>query len=170
MPELTITDVKDLYPDVFAVISKEGYDKGLAEGMAKGIEDGLKTGAEQERTRIKALEAVIAKADLPDKTSLDAMKYDGITTAEQAALKVLDAQAEYKKTALQSYKDEHKTIVDPAEPKEETEQKKDFTALVTDYQAEHRCSKAEAIRAVAKSNPEAHETYVAGLKPVKKED
>lgn len=171
MPELTVKDVKDLYPDVHAAILQEGYDKGLAEGTAKGLEDGIRSGAEKERSRIQAVEGVIAKADLPDKTVLDAMKYDGSTTAEQAAMRVLNAQDEYKKTALQSFKDEHKTVVDPADPKEKVETKKDFMSLVADYQQEHTCSKAEAIRAVAKTNPEAHEDYVASLRPkTKKED
>ena len=36
--------------------------------------------------------------------------------------------------------------------------------FVAEYKAEKNCSQGEAVKAVAKANPEAHEKYVADLK------
>lgn len=39
---------------------------------------------------------------------------------------------------------------------------KDFMALVAEYQAIHKCKKSEAMKAIAATNPGAHETWVMG--------
>lgn len=64
------------HAELVAAIRAEGHAEGLAAGRAEG--------ASAERARIQAVEA----AALPGcETLVTALKYDGVTTAEQAALK-----------------------------------------------------------------------------------
>jgi hypothetical protein len=49
-------------------------------------------------------------------------------------------------------------------------QNKDFNVLVAEYMATNQCTRSAAIKATVVAHPEAHEKYLASLKPSKKED
>jgi ClpP class serine protease len=84
--KLTMTDITretlaSDYPDLAKALTDEGY--------AAGLEAGKALGAEAERTRIQGIEALA----MPGHEDLiAALKYDGSTTAEQAAVQILGAE------------------------------------------------------------------------------
>jgi ClpP class serine protease len=69
------------HPDLFKAITEESYAAGLNAGIAQG--------AEAERTRIQGIEAL---ATLGHDKLIAEFKYDGKTTASDAALKILTAE------------------------------------------------------------------------------
>ena len=93
----TITEFKEKYSDIYQAVIKEGSDEGYARGLEDGLEggrregreDGILEGAAAERERIRAVEAQL----IPGHENLiENLKYDGETTGEQAAVKVLQAE------------------------------------------------------------------------------
>lgn len=163
----TASELREAYPDVIAVIEQEAHKKGYDEGHTRGRTEGLASGAETERERIKAIEGL----SLAGHEKLVAeMKYDGKTTAAEAAVKVLTAEKGLRETKLQTFKEESPPVVPGAEIPPDREEKKDFNALVDAYQKEKGCSRTEAIKAVVAAHPDAHEAYLASMKPTKKED
>lgn len=104
---MDLKEIKKTYPDVYQAIfdegSKEGYSKGLVEGEAaafekgktEGQELGIKMGADAERKRIQDVEAQL----LPGHEALIAeLKFDGTTTGEQAAVRVLQGETILRET------------------------------------------------------------------------
>ena len=84
---ITKEEFKAAYPELFALIEKEAFEKGVLEGVEKG----KLSGAESERERIKGVEEQL----LPGHESLIlTLKYDGKTTGAEAAVKVLKAEKE----------------------------------------------------------------------------
>jgi hypothetical protein len=157
--DLTVKDVKDLYPEIHEAILKEGFEAGLTEGTAKGNAEGAKIGAEAERKRIQDVESQC----IPGHEKLIAdLKYDGKTTGPEAAVKVLAAEKEARIGYLKNMKEGAPKVVDqPAVGAGEAlPADGDFEAEVTKYQEEHKCKRSEAIVAVAKAKPELHEKYL----------
>ncbi|MEN6616622.1 MAG: hypothetical protein ABFD12_08710 [Syntrophorhabdus sp.] len=111
--ELTIEILKTAYSDIHAAVLKEGYDKGLSEGMAKGRDEGFKAGSDQERSRIKGIEdgALPGHEDL-----VSTMKWDGKTTPEQAAVKILHAEKTMRDTKLESFQKDAPPVVPAVDP------------------------------------------------------
>lgn len=102
------------FPDVFKAIEDKGYVKGCIDGDTKGKKEGhingFNAGAEAERKRIKDVESQM----LPGHEALiESMKADGKTTGEQAAIAVLNAEREKRKTRLQVLED---TALKPVPP------------------------------------------------------
>lgn len=64
-------------------------DKARTEGHAAGRAEGMKAGAEAERARILGIEKI---APAGHETLVAALKADGTTTPEQAAMKILEAE------------------------------------------------------------------------------
>lgn len=94
------------FPDVFQAVKNQGFgigvEKGTADGFKEGHTKGFCAGAESERQRIKAVEA----QSLPGHEALiEQLKADGKTTGEQAAIAVLNAEKEKRKTRLQTLQD-----------------------------------------------------------------
>ena len=94
---MDLKEFKEKYPDIAEALIAEGREEGknlgFEEGKAAGIEEGKiigrKEGAEAERKRIKAVE----EQTLPGHEALiEQLKWDGTTTGEQAAVKVLQAE------------------------------------------------------------------------------
>lgn len=98
---MDINDFKAKYPDLYKTIFDEGRLAGSAGGFAKGEETGLKKGksegrkegladgAQAERERIQSVEAQL----IPGHEKLiQALKFDGETTGEQAAVQILQAE------------------------------------------------------------------------------
>lgn len=170
MPELTVQDVKDLYPDVYGVIQKEGFDKGLAEGKEAGRTEGVKEGAEAERTRIQAIDAVekepISKGHI---ALIQGMKFDGESTADKVKLAVLDAENEAMKTRAKDFKGEDLPKVSGTDAGDGRQKEKEKADSETPEQAVDRLTKerkekdkityTEAMRLVMKENPDLAKAY-----------
>jgi len=105
---MDLKEFKEKYPDLYKLIFEEGQKagkaEGLAEGEAAGIEEGkaeaqeeaLATGAQAERERIKGIEDLA----MPGHEALiQTMKFDGETTPAAAAIKLVQAENEVRKTA-----------------------------------------------------------------------
>lgn len=81
MTNITREIVASDYPDIAKALTDEGYAAGLIEGK--------KLGAQDERTRIQGIEALA----MPGHDALIAqLKFDGSTTTEQAAVKIVLAE------------------------------------------------------------------------------
>lgn len=91
--QLTMTDItRDTiasdYPDIAKALTDDGYAAGLIAGRAQG--------AEAERNRIQGIEALA----MPGHDALIAqLKFDGATTAAEAALQIIAAEKE-NRTAM----------------------------------------------------------------------
>lgn len=93
----TIEELTERYPSLVAEIRTQtrqegleaGKEAGTKEGRTAGYQDGLTTGAERERTRIKAVRAQHLAGH---EKLIEACMFDGSTTGEQAAAKVLEAE------------------------------------------------------------------------------
>ncbi len=168
--ELTADMVKEGHTAVFDQIFAMGKESGAvvvddgSEHYNRGLEEGKKlgaqAGAQAERERILAIE----EQSLPGHEALiEEMKADGVTSGPQAAVKVLQAEKEKKKAGLTTlYTEAQGPInqgISQADESSGGETKKDFKVLVSEYQEEHKCSKTDAMKAIAKSHPEEHAAY-----------
>ncbi len=106
---MTLNELKvespDLYNAVFEEGKKEGHAAGLVEGKAVGLEKGKTEtqdqakvdGATAERERIQGVEAQLIPGH---ETLIQDMKFDGKTTGEQAAVKILAAEKTLREGVL----------------------------------------------------------------------
>ncbi len=123
-------------------------------------------GAMAERERIKGIE----EAALPGYEAIVAeAKADGRSTGADVALKIVKAENQVRARKLEEIRSDGPlpvpaVAVDGVPPPQE-EKEKGFMALVDDHQAEKKCSRGEAIKAVASSHPEAHGKWLAEQRP-----
>ncbi len=154
--EITIESLKQAYPDLISKMEQEAFNKGYSEGMAKGVEDGIKSGAESERARIKAVEESI----LPGHEELIAsLKYDGKTTGEQAAVRVLQAEKTLRKTALDEYNADTPPVVNSVDATG-TEERTTEENLPSDEKAKKAWGKDAALRAEYSNDFEAYMAFI----------
>ena len=169
---MDINDFKSKYPDLYQAVfnegsaegEKKGFDKGAIAGVEKGKaenQDQAKAdGAKAERERIQSVETQL----IPGHEALiQDMKFDGKTTGEQAAVKILAAEKTLRETVLTKLdKDAPEPVATVLVPDVEAAaaEKKDFEQLVADYQKEHNCARGKAISAVAREYPEKHTEYI----------
>jgi signal peptide peptidase SppA len=123
-------------------------------------------GAQAERERIKGIE----EAALPGYERIVAeAKADGKSTGADVALKIVKAENQVRGKKLEEIRGEAPKPVPAAAvdgvPPPEGKKEKGFMALVDDHQAEEKCSRGEAVKAVATSHPEAHEKWLAEQRP-----
>jgi len=86
--DITREFLNEKHPDLVTAIQDEAMKKGIAQG------------AQQERERIQA----VADQLIPGHENLiAALKFDGQTTGEQAAVKVLQAEKEIRATARKDF-------------------------------------------------------------------
>ena len=94
------------FPDVFKAIEEKGRIVGLTEGKESGFKEGhskgFNAGAEAERNRIASVEAQCLTGH---EALIAQLKADGKTTGEQAAIAVLNAEKEKRKTRMQILED-----------------------------------------------------------------
>lgn len=108
--KITKDQFKAAYPDLFAEIEKEAFEKGVSEGTAKGKADG----AEAERNRIKGVEDQLIPGH---EVLIGELKYDGKTSGPEAAVLVLKKERELMKTKRENIlEDGKKTKVPDANP------------------------------------------------------
>jgi hypothetical protein len=107
MDQLTKETLKELYPEIHAAVFDEGRVAGHAAGLAAGKTEGLSTGAETERTRIKGVFGMFCRKDGQLVAGLEVLgaelMFDGTTTAEQAAVRIVAKERETGASLLSSF-------------------------------------------------------------------
>ena len=88
MNDITRDTIASDYPDIAKAFTDEGYAAGLAAGRSQG--------AEAERSRIQGIEALAMHGH---EALIAQIKFDGATTAAEAALKIIAAEKE-NRTAM----------------------------------------------------------------------
>lgn len=163
MKDLTIETLKKDREDLYTKIFDLGKD-AVREEFEKKLDDARNAAAKAERERIQAVEA----QTLPGHEKLiKEMMYDGKTTGDQAAARIVQAQREMGAGKLDSLKGDKKGINVPITnpPKDGDDDDgasavEQFDAKVKAYQGENKCSRADAVRAVAKADPDLHKRYI----------
>lgn len=104
------------FPDIYRAIEEKGRIVGLSEGKESGFKEGhskgFNAGAEAERKRIEAVEA---QCLVGHEALIAQFKADGKTTGEQAAIAVLNAEKEKRKTRMQVLEDSAIKPVTPSD-------------------------------------------------------
>lgn len=143
--------IKEQYP--------EGYQEIFELGMQSVDVDAIRAGAaadggDQERARVLA----ILKADGDPVVTRQAIE-DG-RPVEQAYGDFFLAEKSRRETALQQYSTEGpESAGHGAKPKEQPSGG-DFMALVDNHQAEKKCSRTEALSAIASRHPALHQAWL----------
>lgn len=138
---VTKESLTEAYPELIAEIQKESQEKGFSEGeakmkegMAQAIEKARKEGVAAEQARIKAVRAL----SIPGHEALiETLMFDGETTGEQAAMKVLTAEKTLRESKLAAFQAEGKEINVPVSDSADVQsamKRADFNALSTDKQ------------------------------------
>ena len=156
---MTVEDLKEKRPDLYQAVidegKKAGYDEGFEAGVDAGLEQGRKEGADVERARVQAVKEQM----IPGHEALiESLMFDGETTGEQAAVKVLAAEKTIRKDRHDAFKEDGRDVqvahaateevadvVTPAAKRER---------LVNDYMTEHNAGYRDAVLAVSKEHPE----------------
>ena len=106
--------LSEKFPDVFKAIEEKGHIVGLTEGKETGFKEGhskgFNAGSAAERKRIASVEA---QCLVGHEALIAQLKADGKTTGEQAAIMVLNAEKEKRKTRLQALEE---TSIKPVPP------------------------------------------------------
>ena len=157
MPELTVKELKEAYPEIYQAI----FDQGFSDGKAltdKARSDGAIQGAESERNRIKSVEDQF----MPGHEDLvAALKYDGVTTGPEAAVKIVAAEKLLRSGKLTAFTEEHTKLaaipVPPMVDAKKTES--DDSALSPEDRAKKVWDADPAIRAEFKNDFNAYRAF-----------
>ena len=152
--EFTKDTFKAAFPDLFAEIQKEAFEKGVSEGVVKGKADG----AEAERNRIKGVEDQLIPGH---EVLIGELKYDGKTTGPEAAVLVLKKERELMRTKREDILEDGKKVKvkdaippDP-EQKAKVDPDKELEAKVKEKMAgDPKLDYSTALILVQKENPE----------------
>jgi len=145
--DVNVKILQEEHPEVF----KEIHDAAYAEG--------LKTGKEAELERIKSVEEQLVPGH---EELIAALKFDGKTTGAEAAVKIIAAEKVMRDKKLEEIREDAIEPVAHANSPEVEIAKGEpsFMQLVEEYMKDADCSKAAAIREMAKKHPEAHKKYI----------
>lgn len=161
--KMELSELKTKYPALYQAVLAEGVDQGKKEGFASGKLEGVKEGAESERKRIADMEAMLIPGH---ETLLAEYKADANCPAADFAMKQSVAEKKLRDDILAKLKaDAVKPVThdNPPEPGQDAAAqagKEEFMADVEKYRAENKCSKSEAVRAIAINKPELHAAYI----------
>ena len=108
---MNIEELKAKHPDLYKSIFEDGKTTGHGEGHKAGLEEGLeqgrKEGADQEMARIKSVKDQM----IPGHEALvETLMFDGATTGEQAAVKILAVEKQIKDKKLDNFKEDGEDI------------------------------------------------------------
>lgn len=166
LEKITVELMKEKYPDIVSELTTQAFQDGVVKGsdkaFAKGKEEGLEEGKRLERERIKAVEAMA----MPGHEKLiEAMKFDGKTEGNEAAVKILQAEKTRMATMMDDRRKDGKHIVpDPAirgaESDAELETQEKFMDKAEAYKKQHNCTTGQAVKAMAKAFPDLHKEYI----------
>jgi len=145
--EMDIT--KEMISEKHPQIADAFRDEGFKIAEEAGSEANKKVGAEAERKRIKDVEA---QCLVGHEALIETLKFDGVTTGPEAAVKVLIAEKSLQSKTAEGISKDAGGAVDFAEPGdketgETTEAKGD--RLVQEYMTLHKCDYREALLAVS---------------------
>ena len=118
-PAITREFLTANHPDIVQAI----LDEGIAQGMAQGTENGEKAGADKERARIQS---VFAQSLPGHEKLINTLAFDGETTGEQAAVKILAVEKQARGNHLRSAQEELKPVDEPAAPDGEASEDKNL--------------------------------------------
>lgn len=159
--DMTGKDFKAQHPKAYAALVTD-VTAGLMN--ADDVEAKVNEGIKAETERILDLDKL--SAAMPgNEPMIEGFKKDRAITAEKAALQVIAAHGE-RLNGIKAAQDEDAAELNKV-PGSNTGAgdggavKKDFTALVAEYQAEHKCTISKAIKATVKENPKVHAAYIA---------
>lgn len=149
---MDLEKLKADHPDLVASIEAAAKQGMVAESAVK-----------EERDRICVLVSA-AFGEEPGK-KFAAVVEKGLTAEDIQSLGISFIDASAYETGIESREKILEALKDVGtKPLGKTEgdasDRKDFETLVAEYQAENGCKKSEAIKAIAKSNPEAHAAYI----------
>jgi hypothetical protein len=161
---MTQQELKAAYPDLYAAIDKAAYDSGFTAGTEQGRDEGTKTGADTERARIQAVEAQL----LPGHDALIyGLKFDGVTTGPEAAVKVLIAEKAAQGTRIAALEKDKGVVIpstdssqaEAAGLKEKEKEKEDDARTATeklqaiiDEKQKSGLSASDALKAAQREN------------------
>ena len=154
--KINLQEVKEKYPDVYQAIFDEGKAAGIEEGKKIGHKEGLAEatreaeekaraeGAKAERERIQSVEAQL----IPGHEALiKDLKYDGETTGEQAAVKILAAEKKMRQTtAGQLDTDAPPPVTNPPAPEVEGTKTQEDTSRPIEERAKEEWDKDAKLR------------------------
>lgn len=146
--EMNITELLEQFPDLHA----EVLALGVAQGLETGRVEGHELGVADERKRVQSL--------------LDAGAEDGaVRLAIDNGTAPADAYKVFFEAEKQKRIDALATLADNAPEAQgqnltNTDGPRPFMDLVNEYQAEKKCSKAEAMKAITAAFPESHKAYL----------
>lgn len=157
--DITAEGLRTAYPDIIKALEKAAFDNGYSSGLTKGMDEGLKTGADKERSRIQAVEGSL----LPGHEKLiESMKFDGVTTGEQAAVKILQAEKTLRETKLTAYKEDAPMVVAAVDAAQTEATKTEAQArgeLMTEDQFKAAWNKDNTLRAEFGNDFDAYKAY-----------
>ncbi|MFA6054030.1 MAG: S49 family peptidase [Thermodesulfovibrionales bacterium] len=159
---MTKEELKAQRPDIYNAIVEEGRLSGHAAGLSEGIKKGEKEGAAAETARAKAVKEQL----IPGHEALiETLMFDGVTTGEQAAVRILAAEKTLRSTKADDLKADAAAAgkVPTDDGSAAAAVIKDFDALVNDHMTANKCSKAVAMSAIAKSNPAEHAAWLTKI-------
>lgn len=171
--KLTLSEFKEAYPEMHDSIYREGFDMGSTDGYGRGKADGVKEGAESERSRIQSIDEQATGFPRHD-ALVSSLKYDGVTTGPEAAVKILAAEKELRGKKLADFQEDNaKLIAAPVvvdEPKIEEQKKpaaEQFAGLVQEkMSANPNMSYAQALALVSQENKDLSQELLAATRPV----
>jgi hypothetical protein len=166
--DLTKEQLKEAYPDLYAVITDEARSAGMIQGLETGRAEGIAAGGAAERSRIMGIEG-LARAG--HESLITALKWDGVTMPEQAALKILEAETALRETKLAAFRAEHTIVVaasdaagaDEAATAAQAAEEEDKTVPVEE-RAKKKWDADPKLRARYQMAPKPFEAYVAFLR------
>lgn len=166
--DMELNEFKTKYPALYQDVLAEGIDQGKKEGVATGKAEGVREGAESERKRITDMEGMLLQGH---EALLAECKKDSNCTATDFAMKQTVAEKKLRDDALEKLKAEapkpagHDNPPEPGGDAASRAGKEEFMAEVDKYQAEKKCSRREALKAVAAEKPELHLAYLKKINP-----
>lgn len=116
---MDLKELKEKHPDIYTAVFNEGKVAGIDEGkkaaeteLRQKVTDAKKAGAESERLRIKA----VKEQAMPGHEALiETLMFDGETTGEQAAMKVLASEKTLRQSKLDAFNADGKDVKVPAQ-------------------------------------------------------
>lgn len=151
---MTKEELQQNHPDLYQAILDDGKAQAATDPAA--IEAARQEGAEAERQRIQAIEAIATPGH---EKLLASLKFDGKTTAAEAALQVLGAENQMRQGALERMKSEANPAVPATATGEESGSQGVDENAPLEEQAKAEWDKSAALRSEFGNKFEAYVAY-----------
>lgn len=131
-------------------INLELLEKEAPELLRQIREAAIAEGVKTERARVKAILEINGSAEATAKAILDGVSAEGVYKL------FYQAEKDKKSAALKELKDQAPAPVG----NQPAHDKVDFMAQVEAYVQQHKCTRTQAMQAVAKADPQAHKDWL----------